>query len=105
MASQRYNFARGGHSQTLMIWDYWLINRFLSEAIILTHMKEEIDKMVAVYGAENAPPPWSTFTIPNNVQEGNMHVVQKVFEGAFEVSIQNCKSLLGCPLNVCCSSI
>lgn len=49
-------------------------------------MKEEIDKMIAVYGAENAPPPWSTFTVANNIQEGNMHVVQKVFEGAFEVS-------------------
>ena len=42
--------------------------------------------MVALYGAENAPPPWSTFTVANEIQEGNMHIVQKVFEGAFEVS-------------------
>ncbi len=58
----------------------------MSAEIILNQMKEEIDKMVAVYGAENAPPPWSTFTVANNIQEGNMHVVQKVFEGPFEVS-------------------
>ncbi len=68
---------------------------FLSEAIILTHMKSEIDKMVGQYGAENAPPPWATFTVANDIQEGNMHVVQKVFEGAFEVSIFDYKASLG----------
>ena len=49
-------------------------------------MKEEIDAMIAQYGQENAPPPWATFTIANDIKEGNMHVVQKVFEGPFEVS-------------------
>lgn len=49
-------------------------------------MKEEIDAMIAQYGQENAPPPWATFAIANDIKEGNMHVVQKVFEGAFEVS-------------------
>ena len=49
-------------------------------------MKEEIDAMIAQYGQENAPPPWATFTIANDIKEGNMHVVQKVFEGSFEVS-------------------
>lgn len=41
--------------------------------------------MIAQYGTEQAPPPWQIFTIPNNIKEGNMHFVQKVFEGAFEV--------------------
>lgn len=49
-------------------------------------MKEEIDAMIAQYGEENPPPPWATFTIANDIKEGNMHVVQKVFEGPFEVS-------------------
>ena len=49
-------------------------------------MKEEIDAMIAQYGQENAPPPWATFTMANDIKEGNMHVVQKVFEGPFEVS-------------------
>ena len=66
----------------------------MSEAIILTQMKGEIDKMVAQYGAENAPPPWATFTLANDIQEGNMHVVQKVFEGAFEVSDGRPEALL-----------
>lgn len=42
--------------------------------------------MIALYGNENAPPPWQIFTIANNIREGNMHFVQKVFDGAFEVS-------------------
>ena len=49
-------------------------------------MKEEIDAMIAQYGRENPPPPWATFTLANNIKEGNMHIVQKVFEGPFEVS-------------------
>ena len=48
-------------------------------------MKGEIDAMIAEYGQDNAPPPWATFTIPNKIEEGNLHVVQKVFQGAFEV--------------------
>ena len=48
-------------------------------------MKAEIDKMIAEYGAEHAPPPWQTFTIPTDIKDGNLHLVQKVFEGAFEV--------------------
>lgn len=43
--------------------------------------------MIAKYGAENAPPPWQTFTIANDIQDGNFHFVQKVFEGPFEVSV------------------
>ena len=50
-------------------------------------MKAEIDAILKKYGEENAPPPWSMFTMPNAVGEGNMHVVQKVFEGSFEVGI------------------
>ena len=49
-------------------------------------MKEGIDAMIAQYGQENAPPPWATFTMTNDIKEGNMHVVQKIFEGPFEVS-------------------
>ena len=58
----------------------------MSEALIFAQMKEEIDAMIALYGEDNAPPPWATFTIANDIKEGNMHVVQKVFEGSFEVS-------------------
>ena len=49
-------------------------------------MKEEIDALIAQYGQDSPPPPWGTFTIANDIKEGNMQVVQKVFEGPFEVS-------------------
>lgn len=44
--------------------------------------------MISLYGKENAPPPWQILTIANSVKEGNMHFVQKVFDGAFEVSVK-----------------
>lgn len=33
------------------------------------------------------PPPWLTYTIQNRPGPGNMHLVQKVFEGPFEFDI------------------
>ena len=54
---------------------------------IFAQMKEEIDKLLKQYGEDNAPPPWSIFTLPNNVGPGNLHVVQKVFEGPFEFDV------------------
>jgi mannosyl-oligosaccharide glucosidase len=55
-------------------------------AIIFSHMKKQIDDYIKKYGEENTPPPWQVFTIANDVKPGNLHVVQKVFEGPFEVS-------------------
>ena len=53
-------------------------------------MKEEIDALLKKYGEDDAPPPWSMFTLPNDAGPGNLHVVQKVFEGSFEVSTWAC---------------
>lgn len=61
----------------------------MSEALIFTQMKAEIEAILKKYGEDNSPPPWSMFTMPNAVGEGNMHIVQKVFEGAFEVSTRS----------------
>ncbi|KAM0796819.1 glycoside hydrolase [Usnea florida] len=58
-----------------------------AKSLIFSQMKEGIDAMIAQYGQENAPPPWATFTMTNDIKEGNMHVVQKVFEGPFEFDI------------------
>ena len=48
-------------------------------------MKSEVDAYISKYGNEDSPPPWQTFTIANEVREGNVHLFQKVFEGSFEV--------------------
>ncbi len=55
------------------------------EALLFTHMKSEIDGYVEKYGNENHPPPWQLFTISNDPKAGNLHLVQKVFQGPFEV--------------------
>ncbi|KAK4690720.1 hypothetical protein P7C71_g6137, partial [Lecanoromycetidae sp. Uapishka_2] len=49
--------------------------------------KCEIDASIEKYGQDNAPPPWSVFTLPNAIGPGNMHIVQKVFEGPFEFDV------------------
>lgn len=48
-------------------------------------MKNEVDNYVEQFGAENPPPPPQVFTIKNSPGDGNVHLVQKVFQGAFEV--------------------
>lgn len=54
-------------------------------AILFTHMKTEVDGYFKKYGTEKAPPPPQVFTIANAPKDGNIHFVQKVFQGAFEV--------------------
>ena len=58
-----------------------------TKPLLFTHMKAEVDKYIAEYGNENSPPPWQVFTIANDVRDGNLHLIQKVFEGAFEFDI------------------
>jgi mannosyl-oligosaccharide glucosidase len=55
--------------------------------IFFKNMKEQLDEYVEKYGEENLPPPFQAFTIPNEPGEGNIHMVQKVFEGDFEFDI------------------
>lgn len=62
-------------------------NVWQAKALMFSRMKQEIDDLVEKYGSENAPPPWAAFTIPNEIQDGNLHIAQKVFEGSFEFDI------------------
>lgn len=50
-------------------------------------MKTVIDAYIEEYTQEKMPPPWQTYTIENKPGQGNMHLVQKVFEGAFEFDV------------------
>lgn len=50
-------------------------------------MKTVLEGYVERYGKEHAPPPWQMFTISNSeLVPGSMQMIQKVFEGPFEVS-------------------
>ena len=48
-------------------------------------MKGEVEKTINEHGTDNPPPPAQLFTLPHVPGEGNVHMVQKVFTGAFEV--------------------
>lgn len=58
-----------------------------SKPLMFTQMKGEIDDLVAKYGQDGNLPPWVAFTLPNNIQDGNLHMIQKVFQGPFEFDI------------------
>ena len=58
-----------------------------SKAIVLGSMKRTIDSYIEQYTQENIPPPCQTYTIQQSSGAGNLHLVQKVFEGAFEFDI------------------
>lgn len=49
-------------------------------------LRDNLADLQERYGKESHPPPWQTFTVKNSFEPGNLHYVQKVFEGAFEVS-------------------
>ncbi|KAH6684239.1 glycoside hydrolase family 63 protein [Halenospora varia] len=55
--------------------------------IVFKSLKESIDKYLEQYGEENAPPPPQVYTIDNDAGTGNVHLIQKVFEGDFEFDV------------------
>ncbi|KAF2810728.1 glucosidase I [Mytilinidion resinicola] len=58
-----------------------------TKPILFAHLKTQIEAMLAKYGEDNPPPPAQVYTISNEVARGNLHMVQKVFEGPFEFDI------------------
>lgn len=44
-----------------------------------------LNELQKKYTREAYPPPWDSFTITPDYEPGNLHMVQKVFTGAFEV--------------------
>ncbi|PHH69374.1 hypothetical protein CDD82_7805 [Ophiocordyceps australis] len=39
------------------------------------------------YGMENPPPPWQVYRIGHSPGKGNVHIVQKTFEGSFDFDV------------------
>ncbi|KAF2454506.1 glucosidase I [Lineolata rhizophorae] len=58
-----------------------------TKAILFAHLKRELEAVVEKYGQENPPPPWQLYTIANQMGQGNLHFIQKTFEGPFEFDI------------------
>lgn len=58
-----------------------------AKPLLFAHMKGQIDQLIAKYDEKNPPPPAQVYTIQHLPGTGNMHVVQKVFEGPFEFDV------------------
>ncbi|KAF4628986.1 hypothetical protein G7Y89_g9162 [Cudoniella acicularis] len=58
-----------------------------TKPIVFKNLKEQIDIYLEKYGEENAPPPPQVYTILNEPGTGNLHLIQKVFEGDFEFDV------------------
>ncbi|KAI8961584.1 glycoside hydrolase family 63 protein [Daldinia sp. FL1419] len=58
-----------------------------AKQILFQQLKAGVDEIIQEFGAENAPPPWQVYQLANKPNSGNFHLVQKVFEGAFEFDI------------------
>ncbi|KAL1641413.1 Processing alpha glucosidase I [Diplodia intermedia] len=57
------------------------------KAVLFAAIKQTVDNFVARFGTEeNMPPPEQIYTIAHKPGMGNIHFVQKVFEGPFEVA-------------------
>ncbi|KAI1096975.1 glycoside hydrolase family 63 protein [Rostrohypoxylon terebratum] len=58
-----------------------------AKQLLFQQLKAGVDEIIQEYGAENAPPPWQVYQLAHKPNPGNMHLVQKVFEGPFEFDI------------------
>ncbi|KAB2581295.1 Glycoside hydrolase family 63 [Lasiodiplodia theobromae] len=58
------------------------------KAVLFAAIKQTVDAFVAQFGEEqNMPPPEMVYTIAHKPGMGNLHFVQKVFEGPFEFDV------------------
>lgn len=59
-----------------------------AKAIVFQTIQKEVKDFLDKYGESDMPPAPITLTIPNgDIGTGNFHLIQKVFEGAFEFDI------------------
>jgi mannosyl-oligosaccharide glucosidase len=58
-----------------------------TKPLLFKELKSEVDAYLKSYGQENPPPPWQVYTISNKPGMGNLHFIQKVFEGPFEFDV------------------
>lgn len=58
-----------------------------AKPLVFSSMRTTIDSYVEEYTTEAMPPPWQTYTIQQKPGFGNMHLIQKVFEGVWEFDV------------------
>ncbi|ESA42431.1 glycoside hydrolase [Neurospora crassa] len=59
-----------------------------AKGIVFKQLKESVDAFVDKYfDKEDPPPAWQVFQLENRPGAGNVHIIQRVFEGDFEFDI------------------
>jgi mannosyl-oligosaccharide glucosidase len=58
-----------------------------AKGILFTQMKAEVESAIKEHGTDDPPPPAQLFTVKHAPGDGNVHIVQKVFTGAFEFDV------------------
>lgn len=58
-----------------------------AKSVLFRQFKEALDSIVADYGSDQAPLPHLAFQLENKPGSGNVHMVQKIFEGEFQFDI------------------
>lgn len=58
-----------------------------AKSVMFSSMKDGVDAYIEKYTQENMPPPFQTYRIKNSPGIGNIHLIQKTFEGPFEFDI------------------
>ncbi len=62
-------------------------NLWQAKGVFFRQIKEAVDHVVAEHDPNNAPPPWQVYQLANRPGAGNVQIVQKMFEGAFEFDV------------------
>lgn len=60
---------------------------FQTKHLLFGQLRSTVEEYIEKYGEENAPPPEQVYTLDNKIGPGNLHLVQKVFQGAFEFDV------------------
>ncbi|KAI5803158.1 glycoside hydrolase [Geopyxis carbonaria] len=55
--------------------------------VLFQKWQENFQHMAERHKPDSHPPPWQTFVLENEFEGGNLHFIQKVFEGDFEFDI------------------
>ncbi|KAI1633582.1 glycoside hydrolase [Biscogniauxia mediterranea] len=62
-------------------------HQWQAKQVVFQQLKAGVDGIIKDFGPENAPPPWQVYQLLNQPGTGNVHMIQKVFEGPFEFDI------------------
>jgi mannosyl-oligosaccharide glucosidase len=58
-----------------------------AKALLFTKLKESVDEIQDGIDPEDPPPPWQVYRLKNQPGQGNVHLIQKTFEGSFEFDV------------------